>query len=121
MFSFLARKSSSLSETAELHALHSFPTRRSSDLAPVLRVPSWTPPALVDDTKVATAVWLSVRSTSLKDTRSEEHTSELQSRPKLVCRVLLLWAVMTGSSLVPVMVTVTFSVVKPPLLFETLT
>src|SRR5436305_4755296 len=59
--------------------LHSFPTRRSSDLAagcttccrsPTPR-PSWR-----------------ARSCATPS-RSEEHTSELQSRPHLVCRLLL--------------------------------
>src|SRR5436309_14361849 len=54
---------------------HSFPTRRSSDLAPP---PSGRPAA---------------RSRAGRrdrgGARSEEHTSELQSREKLVCRLLL--------------------------------
>src|SRR5437870_13713148 len=63
--------------------LHSFPTRRSSDLAPPLRASSCPqrrrargppPPCL------------QLRS---RQTRSEEHTSELQSRGHLVCRLLL--------------------------------
>src|SRR3712207_7911301 len=33
--------------------------------------------------------WNEVRVTSLQDDRSEEHTSELQSRQYLVCRLLL--------------------------------
>src|SRR5438105_14970023 len=56
--------------------LHSFPTRRSSDLSR-----SGTP-----------AMKPSVRptsSTSPPARRSEEHTSELQSRVDLVCRLLL--------------------------------
>src|SRR3989442_10825806 len=39
------------------------------------------------DTKILTSLWPR-RSSSHKD-RSEEHTSELQSRPHLVCRLLL--------------------------------
>src|SRR5690606_40648015 len=67
--------------------LHSFPTRRSSDLAgnisgnPSLAlVPRYfcspPPPAL----------WIL---NCLSRSRSEEHTSELQSRENLVCRLLL--------------------------------
>src|SRR5690625_7228070 len=71
----------------DLRVLHSFPTRRSSDLAPrshrsgvpgsraprdcaggARRPPRGDPPLLP---------------------RSEEHTSELQSRGHLVCRLLL--------------------------------
>src|SRR5690606_40403073 len=75
--------------------LHSFPTRRSSDLPErVVRAlstfpgieelltfasgfPSW-------DTDVVSDV-----SRRLPAERSEEHTSELQSRENLVCRLLL--------------------------------
>src|SRR5436305_8294446 len=72
-----------------LRDLHSFPTRRSSDLTAdgndvwalstsgVLHLPMgrlFEFPILMPET---TAV------------RSEEHTSELQSRPHLVCRLLL--------------------------------
>src|SRR5438445_5911902 len=57
--------------------LHSFPTRRSSDLAAISRSP-----------------WRSSRSSCPRNCRSsprrsEEHTSELQSRQYLVCRLLL--------------------------------
>src|SRR5207302_9784404 len=86
--------------------LHSFPTRRSSDLmsaagllAPVL----WSASDLltradrrrvrrcandaclwlfIDESKAGTRRWCDM-------SRSEEHTSELQSREKLVCRLLL--------------------------------
>src|SRR5206468_13123044 len=57
-------------------ALHSFPTRRSSDLAARAasgrRRSSWRG-------RSGRASWI----------RSEEHTSELQSRSELVCRLLL--------------------------------
>src|SRR5690554_7801022 len=66
--------------------LHSFPTRRSSDLRRRKRgnykdsrggiknrVPISERPSVVD----------------IGTLRSEEHTSELQSRPHLVCRLLL--------------------------------
>src|SRR5690606_41450593 len=52
--------------------LHSFPTRRSSDLA-------W---------RRAPRCWGCARNRS-QPQRSEEHTSELQSRENLVCRLLL--------------------------------
>src|SRR5437868_12728045 len=62
--------------------LHSFPTRRSSDL-----------PIAADDVK---PLWIGFRrgvfaSEHLRkrELRSEEHTSELQSRFDLVCRLLL--------------------------------
>src|SRR5690606_41496482 len=91
--SFIVLLSFFLSSPCVVRALHSFPTRRSSDLSsrsfagsrctrcgsgasrPVgasrrrlERCPAATPPG---------------------GTRSEEHTSELQSREKLVCRLLL--------------------------------
>src|SRR5439155_19747075 len=81
--------------------LHSFPTRRSSDLVGLgerrtqvaLRVglPSgrigrrWR--REVDD--VQTAARSAVRRARVRRVRSEEHTSELQSRGHLVCRLLL--------------------------------
>src|SRR5438874_8524523 len=69
--------------------LHSFPTRRSSDLAgvkPATRaasasVRSGPSPACSERRNAGGSV--STRS------RSEEHTSELQSRRELVCRLLL--------------------------------
>src|SRR5206468_10984996 len=85
--------------------LHSFPTRRSSDLQfsgdPVNQ-------ARVGNRRDNTACFLEVLDkmeqnqrkndsrrhkfsarTNRADTRSEEHTSELQSRSDLVCRLLL--------------------------------
>src|SRR5690606_40062980 len=67
---------------------HYFPTRRSSDL---------TAPAAGANTACRTACsrpvptpWRSTCSTpTAKAARSEEHTSELQSRENLVCRLLL--------------------------------
>src|SRR5438445_3480987 len=53
--------------------LHSFPTRRSSDLGPA-RASRRSCPA---------------RTPCPSAPRSEEHTSELQSRQYLVCRLLL--------------------------------
>src|SRR5690606_40896919 len=92
---------------ASHRALHSFPTRRSSDLCtlvggvraadspakgrpsgplpcetgPALRRRAWRDPApLLRGRRFGLA---------LGDERSEEHTSELQSRENLVCRLLL--------------------------------
>src|SRR5690606_41660733 len=93
--------------------LHSFPTRRSSDLDVICRVQLDMPPALAAALKVAESVCdlgaatklnrnmllvgkdaaeLHARSkedATVLDLRSEEHTSELQSRENLVCRLLL--------------------------------
>src|SRR5690349_23185686 len=59
--------------------LHSFPTRRSSDL-------TWPGPGAGTDSR--TTPWTPGRC-GPASTRSEEHTSELQSRRDLVCRLLL--------------------------------
>src|SRR5690606_40849331 len=83
-------------------SLHSFPTRRSSDLlrTGINAVRSWkinhfnlflfinivSGMAGYGYTRVITCFLLAVTK-SVK--RSEEHTSELQSREKLVCRLLL--------------------------------
>src|SRR5690606_41502141 len=90
-------------------ALHSFPTRRSSDLDPIddsaayiVRLPNhscerspWGMRA-TSDGKVHTLADTSPHSSSphalaggRSTPRSEEHTSELQSRENLVCRLLL--------------------------------
>src|SRR6185312_5081848 len=61
--------------------LHSFPTRRSSDLHPA----GSAPPAH----RAAAACRCSCSSGTARRCRSEEHTSELQSRSDLVCRLLL--------------------------------
>src|SRR5690606_39327003 len=87
-------------------ALHSFPTRRSSDLwldilAKILRKPVHTVTApdtgnLGNSLMAGKALGLyssyveaSQRMVSADQVRSEEHTSELQSRENLVCRLLL--------------------------------
>src|SRR5438874_8929971 len=74
--------------------LHSFPTRRSSDLEADLA-------PLVDDEDAGRDVRLVERAVDQREgevrdarlleqaLRSEEHTSELQSRRDLVCRLLL--------------------------------
>src|SRR5438067_5992213 len=66
-----------------LPALHSFPTRRSSDLGDRGEELGVAPRVLLrrdaHEAEIADAIPL----------RSEEHTSELQSRFDLVCRLLL--------------------------------
>src|SRR5690606_41093650 len=95
---------------AQRPAPHSFPTRRSSDLflPPTLMMtlrptlPGLTRPftrALPPRTTLAfgsfalvldfTRIRLAPVSRSAPPGRSEEHTSELQSRENLVCRLLL--------------------------------
>src|SRR5690606_41756400 len=95
----------------DLPDLHSFPTRRSSDLRPPARTSAPPLPSrmLLPSLPVMTlapalpvplmlAVPVSVRFSKLSPrmkltedwtVRSEEHTSELQSRENLVCRLLL--------------------------------
>src|SRR5206468_7180549 len=58
--------------------LHSFPTRRSSDLGRAFEAPHWSSQTFATCCCLPTA-----------RPRSEEHTSELQSRSDLVCRLLL--------------------------------
>src|SRR5690625_7802595 len=62
-----------------LRYLHSFPTRRSSDLSEGLDV-------VGQDMVPSVQVGEGLRQ---RHQRSEEHTSELQSRGHLVCRLLL--------------------------------
>src|SRR5690625_6954657 len=64
-----------------LRNLHSFPTRRSSDLLT----------NEIESLYVLTKDFLKARTSDLESfkERSEEHTSELQSRGHLVCRLLL--------------------------------
>src|SRR3712207_8566669 len=82
--------------------LHSFPTRRSSDLPPAPRAWPWcrrcTTTACCAPRRCSCATggrartaWARARRGRRCCTavRSEEHTSELQSRQYLVCRLLL--------------------------------
>src|SRR5207302_6988388 len=89
--------------------LHSFPTRRSSDLSRrhssaisaassgvgsrLSRAStSWSPgasPGLWRRMRSMARETVRVASSRQKSRRSEEHTSELQSRENLVCRLLL--------------------------------
>src|SRR5690606_41985148 len=76
--------------TARAHRdLHSFPTRRSSDLIQksVSLYGGTITRVLMEDYKIEPD--LIGRSLELYYRRSEEHTSELQSRENLVCRLLL--------------------------------
>src|SRR5690606_41287120 len=78
-------------------ALPSFPTRRSSDLSGsvVLRLvivtPAWAARCVTKNS--SSVIWPKRTSagtaTGCAPKRSEEHTSELQSRENLVCRLLL--------------------------------
>src|SRR3989449_1986740 len=63
-----------------------FPSRRSSDLSNVIWV--GTDDGLVQVTRDGGKTWSNV-SGHFPGLRSEEHTSELQSRLHLVCRLLL--------------------------------
>src|SRR5690606_40786224 len=98
------RPTSMLQRSRDLRDLHSFPTRRSSDLpkrcerwtiwcararsctsASAIRRLGWCPlRTRLPSSGVGPNTW-AYRS----NTRSEEHTSELQSRENLVCRLLL--------------------------------
>src|SRR5207253_11065283 len=82
--------SSYLSIALTPHGLDSFPTRRSSDLS-CWRAPPRCASASSHPASPSTA-WESVPGDAGCDdalARSEEHTSELQSRGHLVCRLLL--------------------------------
>src|SRR5699024_12637957 len=86
-------------------ALLSFPTRRSSDLhfldapGPTTRIPKMLTPNPIGYAKPCSLIWTQagrcppasrIRAhRHLRNHRSEEHTSELQSRFDLVCRLLL--------------------------------
>src|SRR5690606_39536963 len=95
--------------TAKLH-LHSFPTRRSSDLHfmhsgrdykvdelgfnqlqlnPKPQLSAGEVGYIVAGVKSVQDIEIGDTLTLLDRPRSEEHTSELQSREKLVCRLLL--------------------------------
>src|SRR5690242_21653544 len=60
--------------------IHSFPTRRSSDPARA---------RLSGSASSSRNAWLTAVPTTPCSSRSEEHTSELQSHVNLVCRLLL--------------------------------
>src|SRR5699024_12081146 len=76
--------------------LHSFPTRRSSDLFEVFYLKggmkAWSEhmePVKVGDLNNGGELYQFVQIAHFHRLRSEEHTSELQSRFDLVCRLLL--------------------------------
>src|SRR5205807_10257282 len=66
--------------------LHSFPTRRSSDLRTDAQTHGRTDAQTHRETRCHHAAWNAARCVCA---RSEEHTSELQSPCNLVCRLLL--------------------------------
>src|SRR5690606_41613673 len=92
-----------ISYAAPLRQPNSFPTRRSSDLEEQERLMQWTDmygyvydcPTILDPTIPFDELYvpkLGMLDTILDEhvkERSEEHTSELQSRENLVCRLLL--------------------------------
>src|SRR5690606_41517251 len=87
--------SGSLALLCSGHADHpgllSFPTRRSSDLRPTCGISPSRPCAArsaAASSRVSPSSFFSVGAAAWPP-RSEEHTSELQSRENLVCRLLL--------------------------------
>src|SRR5690349_24242684 len=82
--------------SAAHRVLHSFPTRRSSDLSPrrgpratMRAAPSGRACASRSSTTATRRCPTERPGGSASRHRSEEHTSELQSRRDLVCRLLL--------------------------------
>src|SRR5207247_9731685 len=75
--------------------LPSFPTRRSSDLWTASAFPDWVSSGLMlIMTAISISMWRmmpnrTISFSTVAMVRSEEHTSELQSRVDLVCRLLL--------------------------------
>src|SRR5207253_7787283 len=91
-----SRLFSCLADAAQRAHQHSFPTRRSSDLI-VAKAPGSCTSALKTNPAcyyhpfefATNATRRGGRSGVVSPWRSEEHTSELQSRGHLVCRLLL--------------------------------
>src|SRR5947208_9094163 len=81
----LAVRQSVLVRHARRRVLHSFPTRRSSDLGSLHQA---FRPGQIREKKPRLSSPFSFPSTPCR-ARSEEHTSELQSPDHLVCRLLL--------------------------------
>src|SRR5690606_41569107 len=85
--------------SADHRHLHSFPTRRSSDLTPerfgnfsrsvFAHSPSVMPTRVVNSSAMVMSKGGLSAGAAMICARSEEHTSELQSRENLVCRLLL--------------------------------
>src|SRR5438445_2265942 len=69
--------------------LHSFPTRRSSDLIAHVRFEAWNLLSQFRQSQGSFCITRPNSTLSRANFRSEEHTSELQSRQYLVCRLLL--------------------------------
>src|SRR5687768_18515648 len=91
-----------IQQSGDHRDLHSFPTRRSSDLIfghasngrsrPVHRAGGTASPAFSGDPgscRTDRAATATGNTATTCRSRSEEHTSELQSRLHLVCRLLL--------------------------------
>src|SRR5438445_3252154 len=75
---------------AHPRVLHSFPTRRSSDLSSsTAGSPCCTRTSTPSRATTTTTASCVATTSSRRSPRSEEHTSELQSRQYLVCRLLL--------------------------------
>src|SRR5690606_41261269 len=87
--------------SADHRDLHSFPTRRSSDLTFLIAYPKQCP-NVPSEILCPRNTWEDTHAYDIKANelanafhknfekfRSEEHTSELQSRENLVCRLLL--------------------------------
>src|SRR5690349_22693709 len=75
--------------SGDIEDLHSFPTRRSSDLGEHLVLAAVVDVEPVKLGLVGRARQVNVARDERGPARSEEHTSELQSRRDLVCRLLL--------------------------------
>src|SRR5206468_6224048 len=84
--------------SAHHRVLHSFPTRRSSDLVAgrswrTKGLNHWVWVAILTTLGLVLGQWIGRAQLwtdpLAEDKRSEEHTSELQSRSDLVCRLLL--------------------------------
>src|SRR3712207_9026302 len=69
--------------------LRSFPTRRSAELGGAARSMRFTSSHSTSSSSSVAAPKMIPRSCASRSSRSEEHTSELQSRQYLVCRLLL--------------------------------
>src|SRR5205809_3629882 len=82
---------------ADPQALHSFPTRRSSDLTTARILARALNYEMADGSVKGPSIHMptlgvhcqAIMESRHMDVRSEEHTSELQSRLHLVCRLLL--------------------------------
>src|SRR5690625_6588350 len=84
-----------LPEVRRLHAWHRLPPARdaTSIVPPKVAEPQSTSPVSTPSSSKTATIWLKESSskatvTAARNSRSEEHTSELQSRGHLVCRLL---------------------------------